>query len=490
MPVPDIDDDDAQEAGGLLARRRAGDNAEPLSVSEVSGLIKRTMEDSFGFVRLKGELSGVKRAASGHLYCALKDEKAVIDGVMWRGGAVRLAFRPEDGLEVIASGKLTTYPGRSKYQIVIDSMELAGEGALLALLERTRARLETEGLFAAEGKRALPYLPRVIGVVTSPTGAVIRDILHRLADRFPTDVLLWPVLVQGSDAARQVAAAVRGFGALTPDGPVPRPDLLIVARGGGSVEDLWSFNEEEVVRAVAGSPIPVISAVGHETDTSLCDFAADRRAPTPTAAAEMAVPVRAELQAVLADFAARTRRSVSRPVTLGQERLTARVQRLPRIEALLQPQAQRLDELAERLRRGLQDRASAAWEQLQRQSGRLSLPLLQQQIANRQATLRRVSLWPQLLERVAARAAQRFDAAERIYRSLDPKAPLRRGFVLVRGSSGEVVMRKALAEREARLRIEFADGELKVATGSQAPKQPKKRPPPAPVRQDDLFGTS
>ncbi|MFN6935860.1 MAG: exodeoxyribonuclease VII large subunit, partial [Tsuneonella sp.] len=294
MPAPD--DPYAEGEGALVAKGRPGDNAEALSVSELSNLLKRTVEDRFGHVRLRGELSGVKRAASGHFYCALKDDKAVIDGVMWRGSAERLAFVPEDGLEVVATGKLTTYPGRSKYQIVIDSLELAGEGALLALLEKTRQRLAAEGLFDAGRKRPLPYLPATIGVVTSPTGAVIRDILHRLADRFPSRVIVWPVLVQGQGAAAQVAAAVRGFSAL-PEGHDLRPDLLIVARGGGSIEDLWSFNEEVVVRAIADCSIPTISAVGHETDTTLADFAADRRAPTPTAAAEMAVPVRRELAA-------------------------------------------------------------------------------------------------------------------------------------------------------------------------------------------------
>ncbi len=293
MPGPSSSDD-AMPAG-LVARSTPGDNAEPLTITEISARLKRTVEDGFGFVRVRGELSGVKLAASGHLYCRLKDENAQIDGVMWRGSVQRLGFRPEDGIEVVASGKLTTYAGRSSYQIVIEQMEIAGEGALLALLEKTKARLEAEGLFAPERKRPLPYLPRVIGVVTSPTGAVIRDILHRLADRFPSHVLVWPVLVQGQGSAEQVAAAVRGFSAMEPGGPVPRPDLVIVARGGGSIEDLWSFNEEIVVRAIAECSIPVISAVGHETDTTLADFAADRRAPTPTAAAEMAVPVRAEL---------------------------------------------------------------------------------------------------------------------------------------------------------------------------------------------------
>ena len=322
------------------------------------------MEDRFGYVRLRGELSGVKRAASGHLYLALKDEKAVLDGVMWRSATPRLAFQPEDGIEVVATGKLTTYPGRSKYQIVIERMEIAGEGALLALLEKTKARLEAEGLFAPERKRALPFAPRIIGVVTSPTGAVIRDILHRLEDRFPTHVIVWPVLVQGDGAAKQVAEAVRGFGALDPDGPVPRPDLLIVARGGGSIEDLWCFNEEIVVRAVAESSIPIISAVGHETDTTLCDYAADRRAPTPTAAAEIAVPVLRDLLATIDDLALRQRKCALRPVDLGRERLSARAERLPNADQLLQPHAQKLDELGERLRRGLVDRAAKGRERL------------------------------------------------------------------------------------------------------------------------------
>ena len=336
---PDAEDE------GLVAKGRAGDNAAPLSISEISNLLKRTVEDRFGFVRLRGELSGVKRAASGHFYAALKDENAVLDAVMWRGNAERLPFRPEDGLEVVASGKLTTYPGRSKYQIVVERMELAGEGALLALLEKTRARLAAEGLFDEGRKRPLPFLPRTIGVVTSPTGAVIRDILHRLADRFPSRVIVWPVLVQGQGAANQVAGAVRGFSAM-PEGHPDRPDLVIVARGGGSIEDLWSFNEEVVVRAIAECSIPTISAVGHETDTTLADYAADRRAPTPTAAAEIAVPVRAELAATLADFEARKKRAILRPVQLGRERLGAWAERLPGPEALLQPQAQKVDDLA------------------------------------------------------------------------------------------------------------------------------------------------
>ena len=270
----------------------SGGNVPVFSVTEVSGLVKSTVENAFDRVRIRGEISGFKRAASGHLYFALKDENALIDGVSWRTTAARMSLNPEDGMEVIATGRITTYPGRSKYQIVVDSMELAGEGALLKLLDDRKRKLTAEGLFDDARKRDLPMLPTVIGVVTSPTGSVIRDILHRLADRFPRHVLVWPVLVQGDGAAAQVAAAIRGFNALEEGGPVPRPDLLIVARGGGSLEDLWAFNEEAVVRAAAESTIPLISAVGHETDWTLIDLAADMRAPTPTAAAEMAVPVR------------------------------------------------------------------------------------------------------------------------------------------------------------------------------------------------------
>src|SRR5437868_4098356 len=270
-------------------------NLPEYTVSELSMALKRRIEESFSYVRVRGEISGFKRHSSGHCYLALKDADAVLDAVCWRGTALRLTLKPEDGMEVVCTGRLTTFPGRSKYQLVLETMELAGVGALLKLLEDRKQRLAGEGLFAAERKRQLPFLPSVIGVVTSPTGAVIRDILHRLADRFPRHVLIWPVAVQGESAAAQVAAAIAGFNTIGTGGPIPRPDLLIVARGGGSLEDLMPFNEEIVVRAAAESTIPLISAVGHETDITLIDFAADKRAPTPTAAAEMAVPVRSEL---------------------------------------------------------------------------------------------------------------------------------------------------------------------------------------------------
>ncbi len=487
----------SDDPAGLVARERQGDNAQPLSITEISTLLKRTVEERFGYVRLRGELSGVKRAASGHLYCALKDEKAVLDGVMWRGSTNRLAFVPEDGLEVIATGKLTTYAGRSKYQIVIDSLEIAGEGALLALLEKTRARLEAEGLFARERKKPLPFLPKTIGVVTSPTGSVIRDILHRLADRFPSHVIVWPVLVQGQGAAEQVSAAIRGFSELDPGDAVPRPDLLIVARGGGSIEDLWGFNEEAVVRAIAECTIPVISAVGHETDTTLADHAADRRAPTPTAAAEMAVPVRVDLEATLADFATRQRRAVHRPVELGRERLEARVRRMPRMETLLQPQAQRLDELSERLRRGLTDRAGQGREQLAGIAARLSPTTLGRAQTDAQRRLDRVRLVPALVERSIRDGRERLASLTRIASQLHPEKPLERGYAIVRDISGKALTGKMQAAKEKALSLQFKDGALEVGVGSTPPPvkpTPARKPPKkttrniAPPTQDDLFG--
>ena len=440
----------------LVADTVPGDNAAPFTVSELSGRLKRMVEGEFGHVRLRGEISSYKRAASGHAYLCLKDESAVIDGVMWKGQAAQLPFAPQDGIEVIATGRLTTYPGRSKYQIVIERMEIAGEGALLALLEKTRRRLEAEGLFAPERKRPLPFIPSVIGVITSPTGAVIRDILHRLADRFPSRVLVWPVLVQGSGSAEQVAAALRGFAELADGGSIPRPDLLIVARGGGSIEDWWSFNEEVVVRAIAGSPIPVISAVGHETDTTLADHAADRRAPTPTAAAEIAVPVLRELAVAIDEYRLRLGKCVHRPLTLGRERLDARLLRIPRPETLVAMKAQKLDEMAERLRRGLADRATMARHALQDDRHRLSAPLLQ---ANLRA------------------AGQRLASLERVMRSLDPDSVLQRGYARVTDAVGRTLTSAAEAGQQAALTLRFRDGALGVVPGNAA----KKRPPAAPT---------
>ncbi len=437
----------------LLAEERQGDNSGVLSVSEISAALKRYVEQGFSHVRIRGEISGLKRAASGHLYLSLKDENARIDGVMWKGGAGRLSFVPQDGVEVIATGKLTTYPGRSNYQIVIETMEVAGEGALLALLEKLKAKLQTEGLFDAAKKRPLPFLPRTIGVVTSPTGAVIRDILHRLADRCPTRVIVWPVLVQGQGSAEQVAAAIAGFSATT---GADRPDLVIVARGGGSIEDLWGFNEERVVRAVAASTIPIISAVGHETDTTLCDFAADVRAPTPTAAAELAVPVRAELLAGLQSTQARALRAVRRYAERADERLVATVRHLPSLDSLLGPQRQKVDDFGDRLRRALSHRLSDARGDLARISGVLRPIMLTQKLANSQRQLSHI--W-------------------RLAESLHPEMPLKRGYVLVKDRQGVVISDVAKANRAKALTLIFADGDVPVRVEPE-PRPAYDRPKP------------
>ena len=436
-----------EEASSLLAKDGAGDNSPPFSVSELSGALKRTVEDAFGHVRVRGEISGWKRHGSGHCYFTLKDPDACMDAVLWRGQAGRLQFAPEDGAEVIASGKLTTYPGRSKYQLVVDRLELAGEGALMALLDKRRRSLAAEGLFADERKRRLPFLPRTIGIVTSPTGAVIRDILHRLADRCPTHVLVWPVPVQGEAAAGQVAAAIRGFGALEQGGSVPRPDLIIVARGGGSIEDLWAFNEEIVVRAAAESPIPLISAVGHETDTTLIDFAADRRAPTPTAAAEMAVPVLAELAAMLGEQGSRMRSSLALRAGRAGERLEAVANRWPEPARLFEPARGVLGELAARLPRALGARAAHARADLAQTAPRLRRALVEQRIDRGREQL--ASLW-----RLAGLA--------------HPERPLARGFVRVTDRSGRTIVTAADARKATTLDLRFADGSVEATVDGPA----------------------
>lgn len=451
------------QSSRLVAEQQPGDNAAPESVSELAGRLKRMVEGEFGRVRLRGEISGYKRASSGHVYLCLKDDSALIDGVMWRGSAGSLPFTPQDGIEVIASGKLTTYPGRSRYQIVIDRMELAGEGALMALLEKLKAKLAGEGLFEPAKKRRLPFLPRTIGIVTSPTGAVIRDILHRLEDRCPTHVIVWPVKVQGEGSAAEIARAVQGFGALpvrpTTDNPPPyprlrggtagdgentiyRPDLLIVARGGGSIEDLWSFNEEVVVRAVAASPIPVISAVGHETDTTLCDHAADLRAPTPTAAAEIAVPVRAELAHNIATLSLRTQRIVRRYHQRGSEQLAALVRVMPRRDALLGPQRQRLDDVAARLSLALERRVATARRNLDRHGH---------------------ALRPAMLAQRLAQARAQFEGAARMLAQVDPDNLLQKGYVRVTArTSGKTVTSAAEARSAGALQLHFGDGVLEA----------------------------
>lgn len=419
----------------LVAEPVPGDNAPAVSVGELSGRLKRVVEGEFGHVRLRGEISGYKRVASGHAYLCLKDDAAVIDGVIWKGQANALPFRPEDGIEVVATGRLTTYPGRSKYQIVIERMELAGTGALMALLERNKARFDAEGLFAKSKARApLPFLPRRIGVVTSPTGAVIRDILHRLEDRCPSHVLVWPVKVQGDGAANEVAAAVRGFDAL-PDHL--RPDLVIVARGGGSIEDLWAFNEEAVVRAVHACGIPIVSAVGHETDTTLCDHAADLRAPTPTAAAELAVPVLADLRYTVGAHGQRIARCTHRYLERGRERLDALTRLLPARDRLLGPQRQKRDDLGARLDRGLERRAVRARGELDRTA----------------AVLR-----PALLERRLEGARQRLGDLGRLLVSVDPDAPLARGYARVTARGGATLGSVAAARAAGAVTLHFRDG--------------------------------
>src|ERR1700704_1130781 len=330
------------------------------TVSELSAALKKTVEDAYGFVRVRGEITGYRGPhSSGHSYFALKDEGAKIDAVIWKSAYSRIRFKPEEGLEVIATGRLTTYPGRSSNQIVVESLEPAGIGALMALLDERKKKLAAEGLFDEARKQLLPWLPEVIGVVTSPTGAVIRDILHRLSDRFPRRVLVWPVKVQGEGSAEQIAAAIRGFNALPKAGRIPRPDLLIVARGGGSLEDLWSFNEEIVVRAAAESTIPLISAVGHETDITLIDLAADKRAPTPTAAAEMAVPVRAELFVEVLSYTRRMMLCWLRGQESRRNELRAAARALPGLSELLAIPRQRLDSAGASLPRGLKANTNA-----------------------------------------------------------------------------------------------------------------------------------
>lgn len=455
MPDPFSDD-----SPRLVAEPVPGDNSAAESVSELSGRLKRMVEGEFGRVRLRGEISGWKRAASGHCYLSLKDDAAVIDGVMWKGPAAMLPFAAQDGIEVIASGKLTTYPGRSKYQIVIDRMELAGEGALMALLEKLKRQLAAEGLFDAGRKKPLPFMPRVIGVVTSPTGAVIRDILHRLADRCPTRVVVWPVKVQGDGAAREVANAVAGFDALPVDGPIPRPDLVIVARGGGSIEDLWAFNEEVVVRAIAACSIPLISAVGHETDTSLSDYAADLRAPTPTAAAEIAVPVLADLRLGLAANAQRAERCARRYVERGRERTDALTRLLPKRDALLGPQRLRSDDYALRLDRALERRITVTRGQLDRIAGALRPAMLTQRIT-------------------AARA--HLDQTWKLVETLNPAHVLDRGYAWVTARSDGTMLTSTVAARRAgALTLHFADGavdaRVEPAGGKAYPKSKPDQP--------------
>jgi exodeoxyribonuclease VII large subunit len=507
-----------------LVPESAASNVQAYSVSELAFALKRTLEDAYGFVRLRGELSKVTHHGNGHVYLTIKDERAAIDGVVWKGSVRGLSVRPEQGLEVIVTGKITTYPAGSRYQIVIDSMEAAGVGALLAQLERLKARLAAEGLFEASRKRALPVMPAVVGVITSPTGAVIRDILHRIRDRWPCRVIVWPVVVQGDSAAAQVAAAIKGFCDLPVDGPLPRPDVLIVARGGGSVEDLWAFNDETLARAVVAADIPIISAVGHETDTTLIDFVSDRRAPTPTAAAEMATPVLAELRAAVGDLTARLHRSGGRTVEDRRGRVENAKRALDRVPDLVEMAAQRFNLAASRLGAGLERNVAAHRHQLVRTTARLTPSLLQRpqvalgerlvgvsgrlaaglerNVAAHRRELERTAgrLTPALvhrprevqaqrlesvaarltpaMERALVRTAERLTSLSKLHASVDPSRPLERGFARVHRADGSLVRSAASLASGEGVELKFHDG----ARGAVIDGTPAPVPPPAPAK--------
>jgi len=467
----------------LLSRDAPGPdhNAPPLTVSELSQALKRKVEDSFGYVRVRGEVSQPKVPGSGHCYLRLKDEDACLDAIIWRGTLSRLSIRPEEGMEVIATGKLTTYPGRSSYQIIIESLELAGQGALLKLLEDRRKKLAAEGLFEDARKKPLPYLPTVIGVVTSPTGAVIRDILHRITERCACRVIVWPVRVQGEGAADEIAAAIAGFNALPEGGAIPRPDVIIVARGGGSLEDLWCFNEENVVRAAAASTIPLISAVGHETDWTLIDYAADRRAPTPTGAAEMAVPVRLELLSNVQTRHGRLVQAVTRLLTERRIHLEGLIRGIPRLDAIVDQKTQDLDMLAGRLVTGPAGLIRTKGHELAVLSAKLNLERFARDIARH---VRDVESLAQRFARAAGRAhvdcAAKLESLGARLDSSSPFSPLKRGYALVRDAAGVPVLAAAGVAAGAVLDIAFNDGHVSARVEGGGAKPQNK-----PVRKAD-----
>ncbi|MFS2323999.1 exodeoxyribonuclease VII large subunit [Brucella sp. H1_1004] len=497
-------------------------NVAEYSVSEISGALKRTVEDTFAHVRVRGEISGYRGPhSSGHAYFALKDDRSRLEAVIWRGSMGRLRFRPEEGMEVIATGKLTTYPGSSKYQIVIEQMEPAGAGALMALLEERKRKLAAEGLFDPAAKQLLPFMPRVIGVVTSPTGAVIRDIIHRISDRYPLRVIVWPVRVQGETSGAEVAAAVEGFNGLAEDGMIPRPDVLIVARGGGSLEDLWGFNDEIVVRAVAASHIPVISAVGHETDWTLIDLAADVRAPTPTGAAEMAVPVKVDLVATVAAQSARLSAAMSRFIDQKRQSFRATGRALPLADQLLALPRRRFDEAASRLTRGLFVNTQKKRVQFEGRARQLSPRLLQRgfdeqkrhikllgqrlpraleaflrerriMFARRadrltpEPLLRRTTLAKNAMEQLDRRRDQainiliertkrRGQELERLMRTLSYESVLDRGFAVVFDAAGKPVKQAANVGNGDALSIRFRDGDVSAVAGITSGRSSKNK---------------
>jgi exodeoxyribonuclease VII large subunit len=463
----------------------AASNLPELSVSELAQAVRRTMETNFDRVRVRGELGRVMIAKSGHLYVDLKDADASISTVMWRSNVQLLNFKPEEGLEVVAEGRLSTFPNRSQYQLVAERMAPAGVGALLAQLEKLKAKLQGEGLFAPQRKKAIPYLPRTIGVVTSPTGAVIRDILHRLRERFPRRVILWPVLVQGPEAAGQVARAIRGFNALE---GANRPDVLIVARGGGSIEDLWAFNEEIVVRAAAESVIPLISAVGHETDTTLIDFASDLRAPTPTGAAEKAVPVRAELIERVTTLNGRLKNGLVRGLERRRTELRAAAAKLPRLETLFQLPQQRFDRAAERLNSALLANTRAAQSKLDRVAARLRPEAVAQDIVRRREHLARTTarLAP-AMRRALEGQRRHLEGAARMLESLSHKSVLARGFVMVHREDGTLVRAAKDLNAGDVVDLTFADDHKKAVVDPPAEAGRAKGKPKPGGDQGSLF---
>ncbi|MGN6488873.1 MAG: exodeoxyribonuclease VII large subunit [Devosia sp.] len=507
-------------------------NAAEFTVSEIANAVKRTVEDEFGHVRVRGEISGFRGVhSSGHAYFTLKDENAALDAVIWKTSFARLRFKPQEGLEIIATGRLTTYPRSSKYQIVIEQIEPAGAGALMALLEDRRRKLAAEGLFATERKRELPYLPRVIGVITSPTGAVIRDILHRISDRFPSRVVVWPVRVQGETTAAEVSAAIEGFNRLQPGGPIPRPDVLIVARGGGSIEDLWGFNEEIVVRAVAASRIPTITAVGHETDTTLVDYASDWRAPTPTAAAEAAVPVRSELLGYVDELGSRERYAARRIASQARDRYRAVSAGLPRPADLLATARQRLDHAASNLAAALRHAGQKKRIEFGRTAPRLNLQLLRQRsrelsvrlaeagrragasatrvLERRRAAFATASarLSPMALQaeirhsrtqlqpcaerltpafsRIVEQRRQRLEAIGTLLATVSYQNVLARGFAVVTNEAGDIVRQTDQVKIGEQVHLMLSDGTLPATIGGGP--VPRHRPR---VRSDDDNGQS
>lgn len=485
-------------------------NAPELSVSELSSALKRTLEDRFGYVRVRGEISGYRGPhASGHAYFCLKDQSARLDAVIWKTAFARMKVRPQEGLEVIASGKITTFPGKSAYQIVVEAIEPAGVGALMALLEERRRMLAAEGLFDAARKKALPFLPASVGVVTSPTGAVIRDILHRLADRFPRQVLVWPVRVQGESCAAEVAAAIRGLNDLPEAGPLARPSVIIVARGGGSLEDLWGFNEEVVVRAAAESALPLISAIGHETDWTLLDHVADVRAPTPTGAAEICVPVRLDLIAQVADFSRRHAAGVRRLHLVRRTELRSLARGLPSGDALIAAPRQRFDRSAERLLartahalRDRQLRVGRAAGLLARHSPQAELARRRERLkgagrrleralagfGQREAAIRheRLSGLQERMRRATRAHGERLgrqaEHAFQVLKSLGHTSVLARGYALVRDIEDRPLRAASAISPGMRLSLQFADGRVDAISDSPDPPRSGKTKRPGAAR--------